>query len=145
MKTNLMKLLVILAAMTFFGAGAAMAKDRYGDRKHRPPDKTAVHTKVDRHHTYGNGRHYTIKITPPPGIMVIITVPGITRNTTLPNITTNITRRDIIPIVTTMVPEDIRHITVFPSDWRCVIPMWPFQSVSTVVKHYEDPPIEYDV
>jgi hypothetical protein len=58
MKTNLMKLLVILAAMTFFGAGAAMAKDRYGDRKHRPPDKTAVHTKVDRHHTYGNGRHY---------------------------------------------------------------------------------------
>ena len=58
MKTNLMKLLVILAAMTFFGAGAAMAKDCYGDRKHRLSDKTEVHNKVDRHHTYGNGRHY---------------------------------------------------------------------------------------
>ena len=58
MKTNLLKLLVILAAMTFFGAGAAMAKDRYGDRKHRLPDKAEVRNKVDRHHTYGNGRHY---------------------------------------------------------------------------------------
>ena len=58
MKTKLLKLLVILSAMTFFGAGAAMAKDRYGDRKHRLPDKTEVHKKVDRHHNYGNGRHY---------------------------------------------------------------------------------------
>ena len=58
MKTNLMKILLILAAMTFLGTATAMAKDRHGDRNQKRVYKNNVHHKIDRHHRYGQGNHY---------------------------------------------------------------------------------------
>ncbi len=56
MKTNFMKLLIILVTLIFLGAGTALAKDRHGDRNHKKSSNAYAQNKGDRHHNDGYGR-----------------------------------------------------------------------------------------
>jgi hypothetical protein len=80
-----------------------------------------------------------------------ITARGITGSTVARSIITSITRGSAtiadrqctnITITTTAEGMDIQHTTAFHSEWRCLIPIWLFQSVSAVTEMMEADPLK---